>query len=199
MTTIVLWRHSRTGFNTEGRLQGSLDIPLGDEGRAQARIAGQRIVDAWGTGLHIVSSPLARARDSAAELANLAGVPVQVDEALTQRSYGVWEGLTHQEVASRWPEEYAAKQRGEDPQIDGWGTSADVAARVGQCLRQLAKVEGVVVVVSHGSAIQLGLSHVLHVSPTQSPLGHVPHAAWSVVTPRLDGPWKLDAYGCGAP
>ncbi|WP_062079100.1 histidine phosphatase family protein [Demequina globuliformis] len=199
MTTLVLWRHSRTGYNAAGRLQGSLDIPLGPEGQEQARRAAGQIVSAYGAHLRVVSSPLVRARASALELAKLVSVPVEVQDALTQRSYGVWEGLTGAEVSRRWPQEWAAKQRGEDPSIDGWGKAADVSARVGKALRALAGDARPTVVVSHGSAIQLGLLNLLELVPTSRILGHVPHAAWSVVTQSESGAWHLEHYGLGAP
>lgn len=199
MTTLILWRHSRTGYNIEGRLQGSLDVPLGDAGRAQARTAAQVIVAQHGERLRIVSSPLERARASAAELSKLTATPVEVDPAFTQRSYGVWEGLTAAEVAERWPAEWAAKQRGEDPAIDGWGKAADVGARVGDALRGFSGEERPVVIVSHGSVIQMGLLNLLGQSPHSRMLGHVPHAAWSVVTESDSGAWHLENYGLGAP
>ncbi|WP_084077824.1 histidine phosphatase family protein [Demequina sp. NBRC 110057] len=201
MTTLILWRHSRTAYNVEGRLQGGLDIPLGDGGRAQAGEAARAIVDRHGVPARILSSPLARARESAQELAALTepGLPVEVDDAFTQRSYGIWEGLTWDEIARDWPDELAARRRGEDPAIEGWGTAADVAARVGAGLRSLAGEDAPVVVVSHGSAIMLGILDLIEQPPMSRILGHVPHAAWSVVTQSESGAWHLEHYGMGAP
>ncbi|WP_061962444.1 histidine phosphatase family protein [Demequina flava] len=199
MTTLILWRHSRTGYNSEGRLQGSLDIALGESGRDQARAAAKQIIRLHGEHLRVVSSPLQRAKASAGELANLIDEPVTVDPAFTQRSYGVWEGLTSAEVAAQWPEEWEAKQRGQDPEIDGWGMAADVGARVGDGLRAFSGSDTPVVIVSHGSAIQLGILNLLGQLPHSRLLGHVPHAAWSVVTESTSGAWHLEHYGLGAP
>lgn len=201
MTTLILWRHSRTAYNSEGRLQGGLDIPLGDAGYAQATAAGRTLIETHGEPGRIISSPLARARESAEALAALteSRVPVEVDEAFTQRSYGVWEGLTWDEVGRRWPAELDARRRGEDPAIEGWGKAHDVATRVGLGLRALAGQDAPAVVVSHGSAIMLGLLHLIDQSPTSRILGHVPHAAWHLVTQSESGAWHLEHYGLGAP
>lgn len=201
MTTLILWRHSRTAYNSEGRLQGGLDIPLGDAGHAQATAAGRMLLETHGQPARIVSSPLARALDSARALSALTetGVPVETDAAFSQRSYGIWEGLTWDEIERDWPLELAARRRGEDPAIEGWGKAADVAARVGAGLRSLAGDEEPVVVVSHGSAIMLGLLDLIGQEPTSRILGHVPHASWSVVTQVESGAWHLEHYGLGAP
>ncbi|WP_062072313.1 histidine phosphatase family protein [Demequina sediminicola] len=198
MSSLVLWRHSATGFNRERRLQGSLDVPLGDEGRAQARDAARLLVDQYGTDVDIVSSPLQRAVSSARELAALTQQDLTVDQAFTQRSYGEWEGLTHDEVAAGWPEQYAARQRGEDPAIEGWGLAADVSARVKRGLEELADRSRTVVVVSHGSAIQLGLFGLLELPLQSRILGRLPHAAWSEVMRVESGAWHLVAHGRGA-
>ncbi|WP_084130094.1 histidine phosphatase family protein [Demequina sp. NBRC 110055] len=201
MTTLILWRHSRTAYNAEGRLQGGLDIPLGDAGRAQAAAAGRILIDTHGYPARIVSSPLARARESAEALAALvdSDVSIETDPAFAQRSYGIWEGLTWDEIAHEWPDQLAARRRGEDPEIEGWGKAADVAARVGAGLRSLAGEDDPVVVVSHGSAIMLGLLDLIGQEPTSRILGHVPHASWSVVTQVESGAWHLEHYGLGAP
>ncbi|WP_431308390.1 histidine phosphatase family protein [Demequina litorisediminis] len=97
------------------------------------------------------------------------------------------------------PTRLAARRRGEDPAIDGWGTAAEVAARVGAGLRSLAGEDAPVVVASHGSAIMLGILDLIEQPPTSRILGHVPHAAWSIVTQSESGAWHLEHYGLGAP
>jgi len=198
VSAMVLWRHARTEYNADGRLQGSLDVPLGEGGRAQAAGAARRLVDRYGSDLVIVSSPLSRALDTADELAALTGGDVAVDEGFAQRPYGAWEGLTWADVQARWPEQFAARKRGEDPDIPGWGVSADVAARVGAALRDHWDPEAITVVVSHGSAIQLGLLDVLGLEPLSRVFGSVPHAAWHEVRRVESGAWHVDALGLGA-
>jgi len=198
MSVMILWRHARTEYNADGRLQGALDIPLGEGGRAQAASAARRLVERYGADLTIVSSPLSRALDTADELAALTGGDVAADPGLTQRPYGAWEGLTWADVQARWPEEFEARKRGEDPDIPGWGMSAEVGERVGAALRDHWDPDAVTVVVSHGSAIQLGLLNVLELDPLSKAFGSVPHAAWHEVRRVESGAWHIDALGLGA-
>lgn len=198
MSALVLWRHSRTDYNTEGRLQGSLDIPLGPQGRKQAATAAARIIAHHGDALQVVSSPLQRATASADELSRLVGTETVVDEAFTQRPYGIWEGLTNDEVRQRWPEEHARRHDGLEPRIEGWGASVDVAARVAAGLRRWWDPERTTVVVSHGSAIQLGVIELVGVEVVSRTFGKIPHGAWHVLSQAESGAWHVDAYGLGA-
>ncbi len=202
MTTLVLLRHARTGFNTEGRLQGSLDVPLSEDGIAQAAAVAKRVVGEYGISLAVASSPLQRATGTAVALAALAGTATLVDARFTQRPYGVWEGLTWDEVRASWPFEYARRHEGLDPAIPGWGQSEDVADRVAAGLRDAAADAArtgapTVVIVSHGSAIMLGLARLLGLPLTPSRLGYLPHGAWNEVRWEGGDDWRLKRYCAG--
>jgi probable phosphoglycerate mutase len=70
---------------------GRLDIPLTDTGREQARQAAAALA---GAGVDaVVTSPLARARETAQAIADATGAPLTVDERLTEIDYGSFEGL----------------------------------------------------------------------------------------------------------
>src|SRR5688500_9449911 len=68
----------------------------------------------------IYTSPMIRARQTAAPLERLTGVTATVEDGLTEIAYGEWEGLTVDEVKARWPEAY-----------DYWAD--DVASRAAPC------------------------------------------------------------------
>lgn len=90
MATLYLVRHAahdRVHDTLCGRMPG---VTLGEAGRAQAariaeRLAGERIAAVW-------SSPLERARETAAPIAQKFNVPVQVSEALNEIDFGFWIG-----------------------------------------------------------------------------------------------------------
>jgi probable phosphoglycerate mutase len=197
---IVTVRHALTGYNAERRLQGSLDVPLGSDGRAQAVMVADALLTEYGTGLSVVTSPLSRASQTADAIAQLAGVAAIPDVRLTQRPYGAWEGLTWDEVREQWPAEYARRHEGLDPAIPGWGASDEVGERVAAALvtcAERAEADDVVVAVSHGSAIMLGVATLLGLPLVPSRLGHLPHGAWNELTWVRGGQWRLTRYCVG--
>lgn len=104
---IFLLRHGETADNAAARYVGSGDAELTELGRDQmhtaaARLAGAGIARAW-------CSPSPRARLSAA-LA-LPGVPARPDERLRERVMGIFEGLTFNQIAERYPQQCAAWQQ----------------------------------------------------------------------------------------
>jgi probable phosphoglycerate mutase len=107
-TNIILIRHGETAWNAERRLQGHLDIPLNGEGERQAALlAGALATEAIDL---IVSSDLARARQTAQAVAGLRGMLVEQDPALRERAYGGFEGLLYSEIEARFPAAFAAWQ-----------------------------------------------------------------------------------------
>ncbi|MCS3917997.1 histidine phosphatase family protein [Fervidibacter sacchari] len=110
-TWIYLVRHGQTVWNEEGRLCGSSDVPLSDEGLAQARKLAARLKDIDITAIY--SSPLLRARQTAEAIAACHCVEVKVEPDLREIDYGDWEGLKVVDAAERFPE--LEKLRREDP------------------------------------------------------------------------------------
>ena len=198
MSQIVLWRHAPTASNADGRIQGTLDIPLDGTGRAIAAWGAARIFDAFGGAVRIFSSPLGRARETAAELALLTGGSVQVDEAFAQRSYGAWEGLTWDDVRRDWPRQFAQREAGLDPDVPGWDGQQAVALRVLAGLERVWNAEVPAVVVSHGSPITLGLLAAIEQPASSTVLGRVPHGAAATLRRVDSGAWHIDAFGLGA-
>ena len=101
MATVLLLRHGRTTANATGELAGRRPVELDDTGRRQAERAGERLRALPLAA--VVTSPLVRCR-ATVELA-LPGVPVEVDEGLTECGYGDWEGRRLQDLAKEdlWP------------------------------------------------------------------------------------------------
>ncbi len=109
--TLTLVRHGETEGVSSIRLWGATDVALSEEGREQVRRAGLALEGERFT--HAFTSPLGRARESAALVLRSRGpVPVVVDE-FREINFGRWEGLTFEEVAERDPEGYAQWQRSE--------------------------------------------------------------------------------------
>jgi broad specificity phosphatase PhoE len=93
MIHLYYCRHGQSVMNQQGLLAGSTDTPLTDEGRAQARLAGQ---DARQYGIDlIVASPLVRARETAEIIAaeiDYAIETIVFDQPVHERGFGILEG-----------------------------------------------------------------------------------------------------------
>lgn len=141
---------------------GQTDLPLSEEGIAQACALRDWLEPVAFS--RVLSSDLARTRHTAAILAaDFSGRRVEAIPALREIDLGDWEGLSFDEVRSRFPEEYAA--RGRD--LENWrpprGESfADCRARVNVALAAiLANSQGNVLLVGHAGVNRLILCSAL--------------------------------------
>jgi len=102
-TLLLTLRHGVTELNRDKRVSGqTLDVPLLPEGVRQAEEARDRFA---GTPLDVViSSPLARAIQTAEIVTGFPRTAIEIDPLATERSFGRMEGLTRAEVESRFPE-----------------------------------------------------------------------------------------------
>lgn len=89
---LVLVRHGETEWSKSGQHTGRTDIPLTENGVAQAERAGRFLADR--DFALALSSPLARAR----ETARIVGVDPELDEDLYEWDYGAYEGLTTPQI-----------------------------------------------------------------------------------------------------
>lgn len=103
MMRLILVRHGQTEWNANGRYQGQSNVALSELGRSQAECLAENFpvqrLDA------IYSSDLDRARETAECVGRKFGVPVCLESAFRELSFGDWEGLTYKEISTRWPEE----------------------------------------------------------------------------------------------
>ena len=105
---LILVRHGETEGQSSIRYHGRTDVPLSDLGRAQMRAARDAIRERHG-GLefeHIFTSPLVRASEGARLIAG-ESVPMSVLEDFVEVHFGLFEGLTAEEIRERYPDHYA--------------------------------------------------------------------------------------------
>ena len=84
-------RHGETQWNAENKLCGRTDLPLTANGIEQARTLAER-AKRYDLDLMIVS-PMLRARQTAAAVAEKCKIPVIVDVRLIEQDYGIYEGV----------------------------------------------------------------------------------------------------------
>lgn len=153
-TQIVLVRHGETEWNRERRMQGQTDTPLSDLGRAQAEAVGRRLAQRAFAALY--SSDLTRAWETAAAIARACGREIRADPDLRERTFGVFEGLTYDEMSRRYPDEHARfSAREPDYAVPGGESPRSFYERSLACLERIAAAHAgeSVVVVTHGMVL----------------------------------------------
>lgn len=158
MRRLYIARHGETEWNALRRLQGAADIPLHEDGRAQARALGGTL------GLAriatVTTSDLSRARETGEIAAALLGLSVPtIDPELRERSFGVFEGLNREELEARFPDEWRAWQTSAATPPGGEPTEV-VIARMKRALERILAQDGPTLVISHGAAMRLVLTEL---------------------------------------
>jgi broad specificity phosphatase PhoE len=163
MTRILyLTRHGETDWNKEGRWQGHTDISLNETGRQQAVFLASRLAT-FGI-KHVASSDLARARETAEIAARELGIEmVHIDHRFRERSFGVFEGLTREEVAAQYPSQWSDYQ--EDKRVTPPGAEPHemVISRVRQGLAHVlssAPATSPALIVTHGGSLRVLLQEL---------------------------------------
>ena len=186
MTEILLIRHGETLWNQQGRMQGQNDSPLTATGLEQARKLARRLKDVAFSALY--SSDLGRAHQTARCIADATGHEIVADEALRERHFGIFEGLTNTEIKAKHPDlhELFAK-RLPDFRMPGGESAAEFMDRcVGALERIAARHEGeTIAVVSHGLVLDAAYRRAVGM-PIETPRGF-PLLNCSVNTFRYDG------------
>jgi probable phosphoglycerate mutase len=221
-TTFVLMRHGETTHTRERRFSGGTgrggDPELTDLGLWQAARAGEhlaRIADDPGThhASHpaidvIVASPMARTRATAQIVGERLGLPVDVVEGVAECDFGVWDGLTYDEVTRGWPEELTRWFASTDHAPPGGESFEQVQRRVAQVRQDLlATYRGAtILVVTHVTPIKSFVRQTL-AAPTPSLFRmELAPASFSSIASFVDGVESLRFFndtshlrGAGAP
>ena len=161
-TTLIVVRHGETPWNREKRMQGTTDTQLTDMGRAQAQALGRRLAGHAFAALY--TSDLSRARDTARAITEHTGRPAVTEPRLQERRFGIFEGLTLEEIVARYPGEHARfASRDPDYAVPGGESARDFMLRCIGCLAEIAgRHTGTeVVVVTHGLVLD-ALYRVAH-------------------------------------
>jgi broad specificity phosphatase PhoE/ribonuclease HI len=188
-TITLLLRHGQTPLSTERRFAGIGDIELTETGVRQAKLAGERLAARGGIDV-ILTSPLRRAQQTAAEVAAATGAEVVADDDLRETDFGAWEGLTFAEAQQRWPDEVTAWLG--DPEVapPGGESFAAVGIRVRRAQGRLLDryAGGTVLVVSHVTPIKTLLTEALLAPPAAMYRIHLDVGALNEIHWFSDGP-----------
>lgn len=128
MAKLILVRHGQSLWNLENRFTGWVDVPLTDQGQAEATACGGKLK---GISIDVAyTSALTRAQTTCALILEAMGVAVPVirDQALNERDYGDLAGLNKDDTVAK----YGAEQ------VKIWRRSYDVQPPAGESLKDTA-------------------------------------------------------------
>ncbi len=167
MIHFVLIRHGQTQWNKQKRFQGSADSPLTQTGKNQIK----RFVKAVSAYRphQIFSSTLNRSKDSANLLAKPLRIKVTEDKRLDELSFGVWEGLTADELMAKKDPAYAKWYKGQLVTPKGGETIISLQRRIESFIRHCRRKYNNkrIVIVTHGGCIRMFLKVLLGLSSKQ--------------------------------
>jgi len=168
LKTLFLIRHGQTEWNLQKRMQGRLDSPLTETGKAQAGATGKLLkqiaqVDA------LIASPSGRTRETAYIVNSYLRAPLSYDDALMERDCGEWTGLTFEEIESDFSQGWRAREN--DPyhhRPPGGENFEDMIARVRDFLDSIFERNlGQIALVTHAALSRAILTYFLGLAPVQ--------------------------------
>lgn len=188
-TRMLLLRHGQTELSVQRRYSGRGNPELTALGREQAANAARYLASRGGIAA-VISSPLGRAKETAAAAADALGVPLTVDDDLIETDFGKWEGLTFSEASERDPQLHAqwlSDTSVTPPEGESFDT---VHHRVRRARNRIIAEYGgaTVLVVSHVTPIKTLLRLALDAGPSLLYRLHLDLASLSIAEFYSDGP-----------
>ncbi len=146
---IAFLRHGPTDWNAEGRIQGRIDMPLSEAGRAKMA----KLLPPEGfERARAFTSPLMRARETAALLGFADAVP---DARLAEHHWGAWEGLTREEILARdGADAFVKAGAAIDFTPQGGESTRALLARVADFIRDVAREERDAIAFAHRGVLR---------------------------------------------
>ena len=154
MLYLYIVRHGETEWNKEGRMQGRLNSNLTPMGKKYATRLGERLKDTEFA--HIISSPSGRALETVQLIKGNRDIPIMTDERIMEMNLGSWQGLRHDDLKKKYPNEYEQFiNKPDNHQIEGAESLTEMSNRATEFLTGLKKSRdnGNLLVVTHGRFI----------------------------------------------
>jgi len=161
VTTLLLVRHgntSTTGKLLPGRAPG---LHLAESGVRQAERAGERIAELKRVDA-IYTSPLERARETAAPIAKATGVKPKVERGLLECDFGDWTGAELPKLM-KLPEWQTVQRAPSTFRFPNGESFTEMQVRIVSTLDRLRARHhgGTIVCVSHADPIKAAMAHAL--------------------------------------
>jgi probable phosphoglycerate mutase len=163
MPSVLLIRHGENEYTRTGKLAGwTKGVSLNDAGRQQAQALVERLKGAPIN--HVYSSPLERARETAAPLARARGLPVTIHPGLGEVQYGQWTGRSLKVLARtklwRVVQQLPSAMRFPDGETMR-GAQLRMVDAIDDIVRQHPSPKAVLALFTHSDPIKMAVAHYL--------------------------------------
>jgi broad specificity phosphatase PhoE len=180
MATLFLVRHGETEWNRSGQIMGHRPVPLSRHGQTQARHLAALLK---GLPIHaLLTSPIARAVQTAEILADVLGLPVTTEPGLTEIGFGAWEGQYWKDLADEIVRQnfYRCPTEARPP---GGETLREVQTRAVEAVERATAQhpQAPLLCVSHADVIRAILSHYLQLDLAVVRQMRISHASLTIV------------------
>jgi 2,3-bisphosphoglycerate-dependent phosphoglycerate mutase len=161
---ITLLRHGESTGNAQGVYQGRAEFDLSEKGRAQARFLGEYWLAHEVTYTQVISSPQARARQTAEIVSEILEIPLEFDDQWQEIDNGVLAGLPLEEALEKHP--FPEIMTPYDPIGESGESNWDLYRRAVRAVQELVdRPSGEYLVVSHGGFLNRVLYVILGIVP----------------------------------
>ena len=162
-TRLLLVRHAVTPFTEQGRVdgRGGADPDLSEAGRRQADQTAAAVRTLVEGDVHLVTSALARARQTGAAIADVLGVAPVLDDDWDEQSFGDWDGAVFTELAEQQADDLKRLWRDRDYRRPGGESLVELETRVLRAYEKAIGTGDTTVVVTSRKPILVVLARVL--------------------------------------
>lgn len=200
-TKFTIIRHGETGWNAEKRFQGHKNSPLTETGIENTHITGKALRD------HkfdvFVSSDLGRTIQTSEIISQHIGMEVtETSDRIRERNYGILQGLSHDEIAVKYPEIYGElKNMKFNFAIPEGETFEQFYNRVSGYMKHLAEKykDKHILLVSHGGALNCIFRMVMQLPLEAKRNFSILNNSINIVEHQGDGDfWTMVSWGVAA-
>ena len=195
-TKLFIIRHGETVWNLEGRKHGQLDSPLTALGIRQAEALAERLSEESFAALY--SSDLGRAVETAEYIGVRSNHEIIFDPRLRERNFGIFQGLTDDEVTEKYPlEERSHRADKINYRIPNGESLKQYSARVIDCLEKITdRHKGqILAVVTHGGVTDSWFRFIFDLPLDAPRRAKLWNASLNLIERDAEIGWTLHTWG----
>ncbi len=142
-------RHGQTVWNVENKICGATDIELTPLGHEQAIETGKKIIEEGIKADEILTSPLVRAKDTAAHISEVTGIPYRIEQRLIEQNFGRYESTPRDGLEFHEAKKHMASRFGTGESM------MQLAQRIYNLLDDIRKDDKTYILVAHNGIARI--------------------------------------------